>query len=157
MIDSRPSGLLEYLKHVWSYRSVTVAIAGRDLKVRYSQTFLGILWAVIQPLTGLVIFTIFFGRMIKIDVPGIPYPLFAFTGMVSWFFFSHIVYNAGVSLVESQDLIRKVYFPRILLLFAKTFVGLVEFGISLALLVLLMAALGYPVTWTVFFCPCSWC
>lgn len=157
IIESRPSGLLAYLRHVWSYRSVTFALAGRDIKVRYSQTFLGILWAVIQPLTGLVIFTIFFGRLIKLEVPGLPYSLFAFSGMVSWFFFSHIVYNAGVSLVESQDLIRKVYFPKILLLFAKTCVGLVEFSISLVLLIGLMALLGHPTTRAVFFCPCSCC
>lgn len=153
IINSQHCGLSEYVKQLWNYRSVTMAIARRDLKVRYSQTFLGILWAVIQPLTGLVIFTVFFYRLLKIEVPGMSYPLFAFSGMVSWFFFSHIVHNAGVSLVESQDLIRKVYFPRILLLFAKTIVGLVEFGISMILLVLLMVLMGYSTTRSVVFFP----
>lgn len=128
-------------------------MARRDLKIRYSQTFLGFLWAVIQPLTGLVIFTVFFERLIKIQTPGTPYTLFAFSGMVSWFFFSHIVHNAGISLVESQDLIRKVYFPRILLLFAKTLVGLVELGISLLLLLALMALLGRAVFWSILLLP----
>jgi len=130
-----------------------VAIAKRDLKVRYSQAFLGVLWAVIQPLTGLVIFTIFFDRLVKIQTPGMPYPLFAFSGMVSWFFFTHIVTNAGASLVESQALIRKVYFPRILLLFAKTIVGLVEFGISMILLILLMLVMGFPPRWSIILLP----
>jgi len=152
-IINSQQGLLAYLKQVWTYRSVALAIARRDLKVRYSQTFLGILWAVIQPLTGLVIFTIFFDRLIKIAIPGMSYPVFAFSGMVSWFFFTHIVYNAGVSLVESQDLIRKVYFPRILLLFAKTIVGLVEFGISMILLVALLFLHGYSTTWSIVFFP----
>jgi homopolymeric O-antigen transport system permease protein len=144
VLDSNQSGFIDYLRRGWNHRSVTMAIVRRDLKVRYSQTFLGVLWAVIQPLTGLVIFTIFFGHLVKLEVPGMSYPIFAFSGMISWFFFSHIVYNAGVSLIESQDLIRKVYFPKILLLFAKTLVGLVEFGIALVLLVVLMLTLGYP-------------
>jgi lipopolysaccharide transport system permease protein len=153
VINRQQSGLFDYLKKAWSYRSVTMAIAKRDLKVRYSQAFLGVLWAVIQPLTGLVIFTIFFDKLIKIRTPGMAYPLFAFSGMVSWFFFSHIVSHAGASLVESQELIRKVYFPRILLLFAKTIVGLVEFGISMILLFVLMQILGFSVSWSILFLP----
>jgi lipopolysaccharide transport system permease protein len=153
IISGRQSGILDYLKLAWKYRSLSIAIAKRDLKIRYSQTFLGILWAVIQPLTGLIVFTIFFNQLVKIKIPGMPYPLFAFSGMVSWFFFSNIVCNAGVSLVESQDLIRKVYFPRILLLFAKILVGLVEFGISMVMLIVLMVILGYSTTWLVVFLP----
>ena len=153
VINTRQRGLFDYLKQAWNYRSVTMAIAKRDLKVRYSQALLGILWAVIQPLTGLVIFTIFFDRLLKVETPGISYPLFAFSGMVSWFFFSYIVSYAGASLIESQELIRKVYFPRILLLFAKVFVGLVEFGLSLVLLIGLMQIMGYAISWSIIFLP----
>jgi len=153
VINKTPIGLSAYLKQAWNYRSVTMAIAKRELKVRYSQAFLGVLWAVIQPLTGLVIFTIFFDRLLKIKTPGMSYPLFAFSGMVAWLFFSQIVSQAGASLVESQELIRKVYFPKILLLFAKTIVGLVEFGISVILLIVLMQIMGFRVSWSIIFLP----
>jgi lipopolysaccharide transport system permease protein len=153
IINKRQSGLFAYLKQAWNYRSVSLAIAKRDLKVRYSQAFLGVLWSVIQPLTGLLIFTIFFGQLLKIKTPGVSYPLFAFSGMVSWYFFSNIVSQAGASLVQSQDLIRKVYFPKILLLFAKTIVGLVEFGISVILLIVLMQFTGFFASWSIIFLP----
>ena len=153
IINKRQSSLFAYLKRAWNYRAVTMALAKRDLKVRYSQAVLGVLWAVIQPLTGLVIFTIFFGQLLKIQTSGMSYPLFAFSGMVSWFFFSHIVSQAGASLVESQELIRKVYFPKILLLFAKTIVGLVEFGVSVILLIVLMQFMGSFASWSIIFLP----
>lgn len=153
VINKRQSSLFTYLKQAWNYRSVSVAIAKRDLKVRYSQAFLGVLWAVIQPLTGLVIFTVFFAQLLKIETPGMPYPLFAFSGMVSWLLFSHIVSQAGASLVQSQELIRKVYFPKVLLLFAKTMVGLVEFGISVILLIVLTLFMGWFVSWSIIFLP----
>jgi lipopolysaccharide transport system permease protein len=153
IINGQRSSVVDYLRMGWKYRSIAVAIARRDLKIRYSQAFLGFMWAVIQPLTGLVIFTVFFERLIKIKAPGMSYPLFAFSGMASWFFFCHIVHNAGVSLVESRDLIRKVYFPRILLPLAKTLVGLVELGISLILLIALMVLLGSSTAWSIVLLP----
>jgi lipopolysaccharide transport system permease protein len=153
IFNSQPAGWWDYLAQVWKFRSLSLAIARRDLKVRYSQTLLGVFWAVLQPLTGLVIFTVFFDRLIKIDTHGVSYPLFAFSGMVAWLLFSHIVHNAGTVLVQSQDLIRKVYFPRVLLLWAKVLGGLVELGISLVLLFLLILLLGNSVTWRIVFLP----
>jgi lipopolysaccharide transport system permease protein len=152
ILNSKPAGWWDYLEQLWKFRSLSLAIARRDLKVRYSQTLLGIFWAVLQPLTGLVIFTVFFGRLIKIDTRGVSYPLFAFSGMVAWLFFSHIVHNAGTALVQSQDLIRKVYFPKVLLLWAKVLVGLVELGISM-ILFLLILLWGNSITWRIIFLP----
>jgi lipopolysaccharide transport system permease protein len=153
IINGRRGGGFDYLRKVWKYRFIAVAVARRDLKIRYSQALLGFVWAVIQPLTGLVIFTVFFERLIKIKAPDMPYPLFAFSGMAPWFFFSHIVHNAGVSLVESRDLIRKVYFPRILLPIAKALVGLVELGVSLILLIALMLLLRRSTNWSIVLLP----
>jgi len=118
------------------------SLAKRDVKAKYTQTVLGILWSVIQPLTGLLIFTIFFDKLIKVDTNNIPYPLFAFSGMVAWYFYTFIVNQGGTSLVDSQYLLKKFYFPRLILPLSKVLVGLVDFGISVILLIILMIILG---------------
>lgn len=129
------------------------SLAIRDIKVQYAQTALGFLWSVIQPLTSLLIWTFFFDKLIDVDTGAIPYPLFAFTGMIGWYFFSHIFNHAGTSLVNSQDLIRKIYFPRIILPLSKVLVGMVEFSISLTLLFIMMLIMGVPPTINVLFLP----
>lgn len=142
VITASDSGLWEYLKKVWRYRKLILTFAARDLKVQYAQTFLGILWSAIQPLTGLLIFTFFFGKLISLDTEDIPYPLFAFSGMVAWYFFTYMVGQGGQSLVNSQDLIKKIFFPKLVLPLSKVLVGLVEFAISFVLLIILMLILG---------------
>jgi len=141
------------LKRVYAYRSMLFNLAYRDLKVQYSQTFLGLLWSVIQPLTGLAIFTVFFDRLLEVDTGGIAYPLFAFSGMTAWYFFTYIVNHTGTSLVNAQHLIKKVYFPRLIVPFSKVLVGAVEFTISLALLLIMMLALGVLPDWRVLALP----
>ena len=141
-IDSKALGLSAYLRKIWSFRSMLLLFSKRDLQVKYAQTFLGIGWALLQPLTGLIIFTLFFGKLIKIDTGGVPYPLFAFTGMVSWFLFSQILVGAGLALQEGQNLIKRIYFPKMTLLLSKVLVSTLEFLVSLTLLILLMLALG---------------
>jgi len=118
-----------------------IALTTRDLKVRYAQTFLGVAWAVIQPLCGLLIFTIFFTQLIELDTP-LPYPLIALSGMAAWYFFSNIIQSTSLSLVESQSLIKKVYFPRLILLISKIIPGLIDLVISVFLLLGLMVIFG---------------
>ncbi|MGZ5253064.1 MAG: ABC transporter permease [Flavitalea sp.] len=130
-----------------------LTLAKRDLRIKYAQTSLGIFWTVLQPLTGLLIFTVFFSRLIHVDTNGIPYPLFAFAGMISWFFFSQVVQGAGLSLVEGQQLIRRVYFPRMVLLIAKVLVALVEFGVAMILLILIMLFMGRLPGWQLLLFP----
>lgn len=142
IITASDTGLWEYVKKVWRYKKLIITFAKRDLKIQYAQTFLGILWSAIQPLTGLLIFTFFFGKIISLDTKDIPYPLFAFSGIMAWYFFTYMVGQGGQSLVHSQDLIKKIFFPKLILPLSKVLVGLVEFAISIALLVILMLILG---------------
>jgi len=135
--------VLTGLKNIFIYRSILYTLSIRDIKAKYSQTFLGIFWSVLQPLTGLLIFTIFFSKLIKVDTHGIPYPLFAFTGMIAWYYFIFIVNQGGTSLVDSEYLLRKIYFPRLILPFSKVVVGLVDFGISVILLLVIMIFTGH--------------
>src|SRR5436190_100919 len=115
LLSSKGEKLSQYLHKVYLYRSLAFTLAKRDIKVQYAQTALGFLWSVIQPLTSLAVWWFFFDKLIDVDTGAIPYPLFAFTGMTGWYFFTNIFNNAGTSLVNAQDLIRKIYFPRIIL------------------------------------------
>lgn len=142
LLSSKGEKLSQYLHKVYQFRALVITFARRDIKVQYAQTALGLLWSVLQPLTSLLIWTFFFDKLIDVDTGEVPYPLFAFTGMIAWYFFSHIFNHAGTALVNAQDLIRKIYFPRIILPLSKVLVGLVEFSISLALLFVMMYAMG---------------
>ena len=126
------------LADLWAYRELFYFLTWRDVKVRYKQTALGVAWAVLQPLCTMAIFTIFFGRFAKMPSDGIPYPIFAFAGLVPWTFFSNALTNSGNSLVGSQNLITKVYFPRMIIPGAAVGAGLVDLAIALALLVPMM-------------------
>lgn len=142
-----------YLGRVWKARRLILTLAWRDVRITYAQTFLGILWAAIQPLTGLFIFTLFFSWMLKMDTGNVPYPLFAFTGLMSWYLFSALLRNAGTALISSQDLIRNLNFPRIILPLSKAFSSLPEFGISLVILLVMMLVLGHYPGWQIIFLP----
>ena len=144
VLDSEPLRLSSYLKKVWEFRSMIITLTMRDLKVKYAQTFLGILWALLQPLVGVLVFTFFFTQLIKLEST-IPYPLIALSGIAAWYFFSSIIHSAGISLVHAHDLIKKVYFPRLVILVSKILSGLIELGITLCLLLILMLIFGvYP-------------
>lgn len=141
VISARQENYRAYLRGLWASRSLIILLARRDLKVKYAQSVLGVLWAVIQPLTGLLVFTFFFDQLIRMDTPA-PYPVFVFTGIVAWFYFSNIVHTAGTSLVDASALIKKVYFPKLVLIFAKIAAASVELVISFALLFVLMLLMG---------------
>ncbi len=127
--------LLDF-SEIWKYRELFWIFAWRDIKVRYKQTFLGAGWAVFQPLTSMFIFTIFFGNFAKIPSGELPYPLFVLTGLVFWNYFSGILSRASSSLVENEGIVKKVYFPREILPLSTVGANLVDFGISLMLLLL---------------------
>jgi lipopolysaccharide transport system permease protein len=114
----------------------------RDLKVRYKQTLLGVAWAVIQPAFITLAFSIFFGRLVGIPSEGIPYPLFAFSGLIVWQLFAHAMANAANSLVVNERLITKVYFPRLIVPLSATLVNLIDFFVGLVLLYALIAYYG---------------
>ncbi len=131
-----PCRLLELVE----YRDLLFFLVWRDIQVRYKQTALGIAWAVIQPLCAMLIFSIFFGRLAKIPSDGVPYPIFAYCGLLPWQLFAHAIMESGNSLVANERLITKVYFPRIIIPLAAVLAGLMDFAIAFALLLGMMAA-----------------
>ena len=130
LIDNKVPGWLAYIASLVHYRSLMVTLVRRDLKVRYSQTVLGMAWSLFQPLMALLVFTAFFQGIIQLDTQAISYPVYAFSGMILWYLFTGIVGQAGNALIQSEDLIKKIYFPRLLLLFSKTVVACVDFVIA---------------------------
>lgn len=137
---------------LWRYRELLWILAKRDIQVRYKQTVLGILWAVIQPFAQMVIFTLLFANN-GFSTDGIKPPLFYFSGSICWLLFATSLSNSGNSLVTNQNLITKVYFPRLVMPIAACVTGFVDFAISLILLAVLMAWYHVVPTQTIFFLP----
>ncbi len=126
------------LRDLWEYRELLYFLAWRDIKVRYKQTVLGAAWAIIQPLTTMVIFTIIFGRLAKIPSDGIPYPIFSFCALLPWNYFAGAFGRSSGSLVGSAHLISKVYFPRLVIPISSLLSGLLDFAIAFLVLIGLM-------------------
>jgi lipopolysaccharide transport system permease protein len=130
---------------LWEYRELLYFLIWRDVKVRYKQTALGILWAVLQPFMTMVVFTIFFGKLGQFPSDGVPYPIFAYTALLPWQLFAGSLTASGNSLVGNQHLITKVYFPRLIVPLSAVCVGLVDFSLSFVILLGMMAYYGiYP-------------
>src|SRR3989304_2543476 len=103
------------LREIWEYRELLYFLVWRDVKVRYKQTVLGAAWAIIQPFFTMVVFSLFFGNLAKIPSDGIPYPIFSYTALVPWTFFAYGLQQSSDSLVASSNLIKKIYFPRLVI------------------------------------------
>jgi lipopolysaccharide transport system permease protein len=118
-------------KELWRYRDLFITLAGRDISVRYKQTALGIMWALLQPFVTMVIFTFVFNRMAKIDSgDGTPYPIFLYVGLLLWQYFSNTLTNASNSMVSNASLIQKVYFPRLIVPATAAITGLIDLGVA---------------------------
>jgi lipopolysaccharide transport system permease protein len=142
------------LREVWDYRELLYFLTLRDVKVRYKQTLFGVAWAVIQPVVSMIIFSVIFGRLAGIQgVPGVPYPLFVFTGLLPWTYFAGSLTLAGNSVAGNAALITKVYFPRLILPFAAVVVPLIDFLMSFAVLIGLFVWYGRTPSWHVVFLP----
>lgn len=139
---SRPWSPLN-LRHFWAYRELLYFLIWRDIKVRYKQTFLGALWAIIQPLSMMIVFTIFFSQLIRIPTDGIPSGPFYYAGMSLWMFFSNAVMNGANSLLGNTNLITKVYFPKLIIPTAAVLAAVVDFAIASILLIGLLVYYGY--------------
>lgn len=143
-----------YWRDVWAYRELFAILAWRDVAVRYKQTVIGIVWAVLRPLMTMVVFTVIFGRLAKLPTEGVaPYPIMVFAGMLPWFLFSSILGDASASLVTNANLIGKVYFPRVIVPTAAAVVAMVEFLISLTMLFLMMIGYGFAPSWRLILLP----
>jgi lipopolysaccharide transport system permease protein len=141
------------LKELWQYRELLYFLIWRDVKVRYKQTALGASWAIIQPFFTMVIFSLFFGRLAGVPSDGVPYPIFAFAALVPWTFFANGLTNSSGSLVASQNLIKKIYFPRLAIPTASVLSGIVDFVIAFAVLLGMMAFYGIVPTAQVIWLP----
>jgi lipopolysaccharide transport system permease protein len=131
------------LAGVWEHRELLWFLTWRDVKLRYKQTGLGVLWAIIQPTAPMLIFTLVFGRLVDVPADG-PYPLFAFAGLLPWTFFANAVTNCATSVVTSANLITKVYFPRMIIPGAATVAALMDFVIGMGVLAVLMVWYQVP-------------
>lgn len=132
------------LRDLWLFRELIFFMTWRDLKVRYKQTFLGVFWAVLKPFLTMVVFTIFFGNLAKIQTEGYPYPLFNYTALLPWELFAVALTVASHTLVQNRQMITKVYFPRIILPLSAVIAGLVDFAIAFVILILMLFYYGYP-------------
>ena len=147
VIRIRPvsGGVRLNLGDLWEYRELLYFLVWRDLKVRYKQTVLGAAWAIIQPLLLMLVFTVFFGRLIGVPSEGLPYSIFAYTALLPWQLFARALSDASVSLVANERVITKVYFPRLLVPAAAVISSLVDFAIAFVLLLGMMLFYGiYP-------------
>lgn len=135
------------LGELWAYRELLYFLTWRDVKVRYKQTLLGAAWAILQPLLTMVIFTLLFGRLAGIPSEGIPYPLFAYSGLLIWTFFANSVTNSGNSLVGSAHLITKIYFPRMIVPAGAVAAGIVDLALAFLIQIALMIYYGVRPTW----------
>jgi lipopolysaccharide transport system permease protein len=134
------------LVDLWRHRGLLYFLVWRDVRVRYKQTVLGAGWAIIQPLFTMLVFSVFFGRLAGIPSDGVPYPIFSFTGLVAWTFFANGLLQAAQSIVVNQNLVKKVYFPRLALPMAAVLAGLVDLAIAMVVLLAMLAFYGIAPT-----------
>lgn len=143
-----------YWRDLWYYRELFAMLAWRDVSVRYKQTVIGIVWAIVRPLLTMIVFTIVFGNLAKLPSDGaVPYPVLVFAGMLPWFLFSSILSDASNSIVSNANLISKVYFPRLIVPSAAGVVALVDFAINIVILFAIMAWYGFMPNWQIVFLP----
>lgn len=143
IIKPKKTFSMDDLKEIWDYRELLYFFTWRDLKVRYKQTFIGVAWAIFQPFMTMVVFSLFFGKLVKVPSDGIPYPIFVYVGLLLWQFFSSALSETSSCLISNQSIITKVYFPRLILPLSSTATKLVDFFISSIILVGMMAYYGF--------------
>jgi lipopolysaccharide transport system permease protein len=141
------------LRELWAHRELLYFLIWRDLKVRYKQTALGPAWVVLQPLLMALVFTIFMGWLARVPSDGVPYPLFAYAGLVPWTFFSSAVSTAGNGLIANSQMVTKVFFPKMLIHLALTGVRLIDLLVSFVVLLALMGCYGVGVRWGILLLP----
>jgi lipopolysaccharide transport system permease protein len=141
------------LRELWEYRELLFFFVWRDIKVRYRQTVMGALWAIIQPVFTMVIFSLFFGRLAKVPSDGLPYPIFSYAALVPWTFFATALTQASNSLVLSANMVKKIYFPRLTLPIATVLAGVIDFVLAFMVLLGMMLFYGLLPTINVLWLP----
>jgi len=141
------------LEELWNYRELLYFFVWRDVKIRYKQTAIGVVWVVLQPLLTMLVFTLFFGKLARMPSQGLPYPVFYFAAVVPWMYFSVALVTATNVVVEHQRMITKVFFPRLILPFSAVLSGLVDFGIGFVVLMIFTLSYGIRPTVTALLLP----
>jgi lipopolysaccharide transport system permease protein len=142
VIERKPGWRLVDVGELWRYRELLFFLTWRDVQVRYKQTVLGAAWAVLQPLATMIVFSMFFSRIAGVPTDGVPYPLFVFAGLLPWFFFSNAITSASQSVVGNQNLVTKIYFPRLIIPLAAVGASVVDFVVAFGMLLVLMLWYG---------------
>ena len=146
-----------YWKDLWRYRELFYILSWRDIKVRYKQTTLGILWAIIRPLLTMLVFTFVFGKVAKMETQStVPYAIIVFAGLLPWQFFSNALTESSNSLIGNTNLITKVYFPRLIIPVSSVITSFIDFLISFAILIVLFFVYGYMPPWQLLLIPFFW-
>ncbi len=146
-------GIDQYWRDLWHYRELFYFLAWRDILVRYKQTVIGIAWSIIRPFLTMIVFTIVFGKLAKLESGGTPYPILVFVAMLPWQFFANALSESSNSLVGNANMLSKVYFPRFILPASSIIIGLVDFLISFVILLLLMIWYQFIPDWKVLTLP----
>jgi lipopolysaccharide transport system permease protein len=146
-----PSGFSLGLKELWQYRELFYFFTWRDIKVKYKQTYLGVLWALLQPLGMMLIFTFIFSRTLKIETGAIPYPVFVLSGLILWGLFNNSVSHAAESMIQNAGMIKKIYFPRLIIPCSAILVALFDFLMALVIFIILCVWYKQPVAWNALF------
>ena len=151
IIDSAHHSFFNW-KELWRYRELFYFFAWRDIKIKYKQTMLGFLWAILQPLMMMVIFTLFFGRVLNVPSQNLPYPVFVFSGLLLWNMFSTGLTNSANSMVNNATIIKKVYFPRLIIPASSILVVLFDFLMAFVLLIPILIFYQQPLSWSALWC-----
>ncbi|HWN11078.1 MAG TPA: ABC transporter permease [Pyrinomonadaceae bacterium] len=153
VVDAERKASNSGLAELWRYRELLYFLTWRDVKLRYKQTILGVTWAIIQPLLAMLLFTLIFARLAQIPSDNVPYPLFAYAGLLPWTFFANSITGSANSLVGSAGLVTKVYFPRLIIPAAPVMAGLVDLAIAFVLVIPLLAYYRITITWQLLLLP----
>lgn len=152
IIDADKKSIVPDIKELVRYRDLFLTLAWRDFKVRYAQTTIGLLWAVLQPIVTIAIMSIVFGRFVGVETP-VPHLLYTVSGMAIWTYFSYVLSNSGNSIISAQEMIKKIYFPRLIIPLSKAVVGLIDLAIVILILVFLMIYYGVSPTMNIWLAP----
>lgn len=153
IIDANETRVFPSFREIIKYKDLFITLSWRDFKVRYAQTTIGFIWAFIQPLVTLAILSLVFNKFAGVETGPVPHLLFTITGLSLWSYFSYVLTNSGSSIIQNQGMIKKIYFPRLIVPLSKAVVGLIDMGIALLILVVCMIYFQIPPASTIVFAP----
>lgn len=141
VIDSSAKKIIPDLKELFRYKDLFYTLTWRDFRIRYAQTTIGFLWAILQPVLTLLVLSLVFGRFVGVETH-VPHILFTVSGTSIWTYFSYVMTNSGSSIISSQNMVKKIYFPRLIIPLSKSVVGFIDFGVSILIMIVLMIFYG---------------